>query len=139
MTQYNTLNIKLSNSQLNKLKLGIENGTQVTLNLPTNAVGEYNDKNNFPHKLLLTNMQVSKSRKAFRNGSSANMKFSKSQLSKMVMLGEFLGSILGPLLKTGLPLMRNVLKPLPKTVLVPLGLTAAGSTGEGTVIAGQDF
>ena len=56
MTQYNTLNIKLSNSQLNKLKLGIENGTQVTLNLPTNAVGEYNDKNNFPHKLLLTNM-----------------------------------------------------------------------------------
>ena len=67
------------------------------------------------------------------------MKFSKSQLSKMVMLGEFLGSILGPLLKTCLPLMRNVLKPLPKTVLVPLGLTAAGSAGEGTVIAGQDF
>ena len=55
MTEYNTLNIKLSNSQLNKLKSGIKNGTQVTLNLSSNLVGGSNDETNFPHKLLLTN------------------------------------------------------------------------------------
>ena len=52
MTQYNTLNVKLSNSQLNKLKSRIKNGTLVTLKLSSNAVGEFNDETNFPHKLL---------------------------------------------------------------------------------------
>ena len=69
MTQYNTLNVKLSNSQLNKLKLGIKNNTEVTLQISSNAVGHSNDENNFPHKLLLTNTQVSKLRKAFVNNS----------------------------------------------------------------------
>ena len=69
MTQYNTLNVKLSNSQLNKLKTTIKNGTKVTLNLPSNIAGDSNDENNFPHKLLLTNTQVSKLHKAFANGS----------------------------------------------------------------------
>ena len=69
MTQYNTLNIKLSNSQLNKLKTTIKNGTKVTLNLPSNIVRDSNDENNFPHKLLLTNTQVPKLHKAFANGS----------------------------------------------------------------------
>ena len=55
MTQYNTLNVKLSNSQLNKLKSGIKNGTEVTLKLSSNAVGDTNDENDFPCKLLLTN------------------------------------------------------------------------------------
>ena len=55
MTQYNTLNAKLSNSQLNKLKFGIKNGTEVTLKLSSNVVRDSNDENNFPHKLLLTN------------------------------------------------------------------------------------
>ena len=55
MNQYNTLNVKLSNSQLNKLKSGIKNGTEVTLNLSSNLIGNSNDKTNFPHKLLLTN------------------------------------------------------------------------------------
>ena len=54
MTQYNTLNINLSNSQLNKLKLTIKNGTEVTLNLSSNLIGSSNDQTNFPHKLLLT-------------------------------------------------------------------------------------
>ena len=72
MTQYNTLNVKLSNSQLNILKSGIKNGTEVTLKIFSNVVGDSNDENNFPHKLLLTNKQVSKLRKAFANGSSAN-------------------------------------------------------------------
>ena len=55
MTQYNTLNVKLSNSQLNKLKYAITNGIKVTINLSSNVVGDSNDENNFPRKLLLTN------------------------------------------------------------------------------------
>ena len=60
MTQYNTLNIKLSNYKLNELKSGITNGTEVILKLSSNVAGDSNDANNFPHKLLLTNTQVSK-------------------------------------------------------------------------------
>ena len=82
MTQYNTLNVKLSNSQLNKLKSAIKNGTEVTLNLSSNLIGNSNGETNFPHKLLLTNTQVSKIRKAFANGSSANIKFSKDSCLK---------------------------------------------------------
>ena len=87
MTQYNTLNVKLSNSQLNKLKSAIKNGTEVTSNHSSNLIGSSNDETNFPHKLLLNNTQVSKIRKAFANGSSANIKFSKVQLSKMIQSG----------------------------------------------------
>ena len=89
MTQYNTLNVKLSNSQLNKVKSEIKNETQVTLNLSSNLIGCSNDKITFLHKLLLTDTQVSKIRKAFANGSSANIKFSKTQLSKMIQSGGF--------------------------------------------------
>ena len=73
MTQYNILNVKLSNSQLNKLKSGIQNGTEVTLKISSNIVGDSNNENNFPHKLLLTNTQVSKLCKDFANCSSANI------------------------------------------------------------------
>ena len=59
MTQYNTLNVKLSHSQLNKLKSGIKNGTEVTFNLSLNVIGNSNDKTNFPHELLLANTQIS--------------------------------------------------------------------------------
>ena len=65
MTQYNTLNVRLSNLQLNKLKSGIKNGTEVTLKLSSNVVGNSHDKINFPHKLLITNIQVSNIRKVF--------------------------------------------------------------------------
>ena len=58
MTQYNTLNVKLSNLQLNKLRSGQKNGTEVTLKILSNVVGDSNNKNNFLHKLLLTNAQV---------------------------------------------------------------------------------
>ena len=75
MTQYNTLNVKLSNSQLNKLKSGIKNGTEVTLNLLSNLIGNSNDETNFLHKLLLTDTQVSKIRKAFANGSLSYANF----------------------------------------------------------------
>ena len=80
MTQCITLNVKLSNSQLNKIKSRVKNGTEVTLNLSTNLIGNSNDKSYFPHQLL-TVTQVSKTCKAFANGSSANIKFSKTQLS----------------------------------------------------------
>ena len=63
------MNIKLSNSRLQKLTLGIKNGTEVILNFSSNVVGESNDETNFPHKLLLTNAQVSRLQKAFVNGS----------------------------------------------------------------------
>ena len=79
MTQYNTLNVKLFISQLNKLKSGKKNGTEKTLNLSSNIVGHFNDETNFPHKLLLTNTQASGIRKAFANGLSANKNFQKSK------------------------------------------------------------
>ena len=87
MTQYNTLNVKLSNSQLNKLKTAIKKGTEVTLDLSSNIVGDSNDENSFAHKLLLTNAQVSKLHKAFANTSSANIKLSKTQLHKIRQSG----------------------------------------------------
>ena len=83
MTQDNTLNVKLSNAQLNKLKSGIKNGTKVTLKPSSNVLRDSNDENNFLHKLLLTNTQVSRLRKAFANGLSANTKLTKTQLHKI--------------------------------------------------------
>ena len=137
MTQYNTLNVKLSNSQLNKLKLGIKNNTEVTLKISSNAVGDSNDENNFLHKLLLTNTKVSKLRKAFVNNSSANIKLSNTQLHKIGQSGEFLGRLLGPLLKTWLPWKWNVLKPLAESVLISLRLTAAAPATDATILTGQ--
>ena len=65
MTQYNTLKVKLSHSQLNNLKFEIKNGTEVTLKISSNVVGNSNDANNFPHSLLLTNAQISRLPKVF--------------------------------------------------------------------------
>ena len=76
---------------------------------------------------MLTNRQVANILKAFINNLSTDIKLSKTQLSKMIQSGRFLGRLLGPLLKTGLPLMKSVIKPLAKSVLIPLGLTAAAS------------
>ena len=130
MTQYYSLNVKLSNSQLNKLKSAIKNESEVVLRLSSNMIGYSNDETNFPNKLLLTNRQVANLRKAFANYLSTDIKLWKTQLSKMIQSGEFLGKLLGPLLKTGLPLIRNVIKPLAKSVLIPLGLTAAASAAD---------
>ena len=73
MTQYNTLKIKLYNSQLNTSKCGIENGTEVTLTLSSNVVCDSKQENNFPHKLSLTNTQASR-----LCNSSANIWLSKT-------------------------------------------------------------
>ena len=67
MTQYSTWNVKLSNLKLNKLIWEVKNGTEVTLKLSSNVVGDSNDENNFPRKLLFTNTQVLRLRKAFAN------------------------------------------------------------------------
>ena len=88
------------------------------------------DEANSPHKLLSTSRPVSNLRKAFANYLSTDIKLSKTQLSKMIQSGGFLGKLLGPLLKTGLPLIKNVIKPLAKSVLIPLGLTAAASAAD---------
>ena len=124
MTQYNSLNVKLSNSQLNKLNISM------LLRISSSMVGNSNDNTYFPHKLFLTNRQVANIRKAFAKNASTDIKLSKTQLSKMIQSGGFLGRLLGPLLKTGLPLIKSVIKPLTKSVLIHLGLTAAASAAD---------
>ena len=106
MTQYNRVNVKLSTSQLNKLNSAIKNENHVVIRLFPSMIGDSNDKTNFPHELLLKSRQVSSIRRAFANNSSVDIKFSKAQLSKMIQSGGFLGKLLGPLLKTGLPLIK---------------------------------
>ena len=82
MTQYNSLNIKQSNSQLSKLKSAIENGTEVVLKLPSNMIGDSDDKISFPYELLLTNRQVSNILKAFANKSSTDINLAKLKYLK---------------------------------------------------------
>ena len=109
----------MSNSQVNRLKSGRRNGTKVTLKISSNVVGDSNVENNFSHKLLLTNAHILGLRKAFANNLSANIKLSKTQLHKIGQFGGFLVRLLGPLLKTELSLIENVLKSLAKSFLIP--------------------
>ena len=90
-------------------------------------VGNSDDETNFPYKLLLTNRQVANLRKAFANYFTTDIKLSKTQLSKMIRSGGFLCRLLGPLLRTGLQLMKIVIQPLATSVLIPLGLTGASA------------
>ena len=91
-------------------------------------IGNSDDEANFPDKLLLSNRQVANLHRAF--ATSTNIKLSKTQLSKMIESGGFLGRLLGPLLKTGLPLIKSVIQPLAKSVSISLGLTAATSAAD---------
>ena len=84
------MNVKLSSSQLSKIKSAIKNETDVILRLSSNMIGKSNDNTNFPHELLLTNRQVANLRKAFAKHISADIKLSKIQLSKMIQSGGFL-------------------------------------------------
>ena len=100
------------------------------------------DETNFPHKLLLTNRKVLNLFKAFPNYLSFDIKLSKTQLSRMIQLGGFLGRLLGPLLKAGLPLIKNAIKPLAKSLLIPLGLATAASAADAGIhkkILGSSF
>ena len=85
---------------------------------------------NLPLELLLTTRQKAKIRNAFNNNMSTYLKLSKAQISKTIQSGGFLRRLLGPLLKAGLPFIKNVIKPLAKSVLIPLGLTAAASAAD---------
>ena len=129
MTQYNSLNVKLSNSQLNKLKSSIKNETDVVLRISSNMVSNSNDNINFPLELLLNNRQVANIRKAFAKNTSTDIKLSKTQLSKMIQSGGFLENLLdklaGPLMKVAMPLAKNV--------LAPLGISAAMSAIDGSI------
>ena len=104
MTQYNSLNVKLSNSQLIKLKSATKNETEVLLRLSSNIIGD--NEANFIHKLLLTNRQAANLRKTFANHLSTDIKLSKTQLSKMIPSRWFLGRLIGLLLKPRLPLIK---------------------------------
>ena len=126
MTQYNSLNLKLSNSQLNILKSAIKNGTDVVLRSSSNMVGNSNNETNFPHKLLLTNRQILSLRKAFANHTPIDIKLSKAQLTKM-QKGGFLKFLMS-LLKSGLPLLKSVVKSVGM-----LGLTAAASATDAAI------
>ena len=90
MTQYNSLNVRLSNSQLNKLKSAIKNKTDGVLRLSSNMIGNTDDNTNFLHDLFLTNRQVANLRKAFAKNTSTDIMLSKTQLSKLNNQEDFL-------------------------------------------------
>ena len=119
MAEYNTVNAKLSDSQLNKLKSAGKNrqGTNLRMNFKM-----FNGKN-LPHELLLTTRQTTKLRNAIENNMSTDIKLSKAQISKIIQSGGFLGSLLsklaGPLMKLAVPIA--------KKILALLGLTSAMS------------
>ena len=89
MTHFNSLNVKLSHFQLNKLKSAIKNKAKVVLRLSSNMIGNSENETNFPHKLLLNNRQVASLRKVFANNLSTDIKLSKTQPSKMMQSGGF--------------------------------------------------
>lgn len=100
----------------------IKSTTHVTLRLSSNIICP--DGTNFLHGLLLKDRQVASLCRVFANTFSANIKLSKTQLCKIIQLGRLVDRLHGPLTKVGLRLMKNVLQPLAKSVLIPLGLTA---------------
>ena len=125
MTHYHNLNIRLSKSQLNKLKPAIKNETDVVLRLSSNMIGNSDDETNFPYKLLFTNRQVANLRKAFAKHTSTDIKLSKTPLFKMIQSGVFLCRLIGPLLRT--------IQPSANSVLIPLGLAAAASAADAEI------
>ena len=126
MVEYTKVNVRLSDSQIKKLKDAVSNNTGTNLRISLKMfIG-----NNLPHELLLTTRQKTKIRNAFNNNRSTDLKLSKAQINRIIQSGGFLGELPGSLLKTGLPLIKNVIKPLAKSVLIPLGLTAAASAAD---------
>ena len=118
MVECNTINAKLSDSQLNKLKSAVKNKQGTTLRMSARMF----NGNNLPQELLLTTKQTTKLRNAIENNMATDIKLIKAQISKIIQSVGFLGKHLGPLLKTGLSLLKSVTKPLGL-----LGLTAGSS------------
>ena len=119
MVAYIKVNVKLTDTQLKKLKIVVKNKTRTTLRMSLQML----DGNDLPHELLLTTRQKAKLRNAFNNNMSADLKLSKAQLSKIIQSGGFLASLLS---KLAVPLMKAAI-PLAKNVLASLGITAAAS------------
>ena len=120
MVRYNTVNIKLSDSQLNKLKSATKNQTGATLKM---NIRMFNG-NSLPHELLLTTIQTTKLRNAIKNNMSTDIKLSKAQISKIIQSGGS-SKLAGPLMKVAVPIAKNI--------LAPLGLTAAMSAIDGSI------
>ena len=125
MVKYSKVNCKLTNVQLNKLKKAVKSNEGATLRL---GIRNFN-KDERPHELLLTTRENTKLINAYNNNSATDIKLSKGQIKKLIQSGGFLGNLLsklaGPLMKIALPLA--------KTVLAPLGLTAAMSAIDGSI------
>ena len=125
MLQYSKINVKLSDTQLKKLKASVKDKTGATLRM---SLKMFNGKD-FPHELLLTTRQKTKLTNAFNNNMSTELKLSKAQISKIIQSGGFLGSLLSKLAGS----LMKVAIPLAKHVLAQLGITAAASaTDAGT-------
>ena len=125
MVEYTKVNLKLTNLQLSKFKKAVKNNDSTTLRIGIKNL----NKEDLPHKLLLTTRQNTKLRNAINNNLATDIKFSKAQVKKIVQSGGFLGKLLsklaGPLMKVAMPLAKNV--------LAPLGLTAAMSAIDGGI------
>ena len=126
MVEYSKVNVKLTDTQLEKLNTSVKNKTGTTLRMSLKMF----DGNDLPHELLLTTRQKkNKLRNAFNNNISADLKLSRVQISKLIQSGRFLGSLLsklaGPLMKVEIPLAKNV--------LAPLGITATASAIDGGI------
>ena len=119
MVEYSKVNVKLTDTLLEKLKNAVKNETGITLRMNSKIF----DENDLPHELLLTARPKTKLRNAFSKNMPTDLKLSKTQISKILQSGGFLGSLLsklaGPLMKVAIPLAKNV--------LAPLGITAAAS------------
>ena len=119
MVEYSKVNVKLTDTQLKKLKNAAKNKTGSTLRMSLKMF----DGNNLPHELLLTTRQKTKLRNAFNNNMSTDLKLSKARILKIIQSGGFLGSLLsklaGPLMKVAVPFAKNI--------TAPLGITAAAS------------
>ena len=116
MVEYSKVNVKLSDTQLKKLKTNVKDKTGTTLRMSLKMF----DEDDLPHELLLTARQKTKLRNAFNNNMSTDLKPSQAQISKIIQSGRFLGSLLsklaGPLMKVAVPLEKNILAPLGITV-----------------------
>ena len=119
MVKYSKVNVRLSNTQLKKLKNAVKDNIGTTLRINLKMF----DGNDLPHELLLTARQKTKLRNAFNNNASADINFPKAQIAKIIQSGGFLESLLS---KLACPLMK-IAVPLAKNVSAPLGITASAS------------
>ena len=119
MVEYSKKNVKLTDTQLQKLKNAAKNKTETTLRVSLKVFDEID----LHHELLLTTRQTAKLRNAFNNNISTDIKLSEAQIFKIIQSGRFIGSLLSELAS---PLMA-VAVPLEKNILAPLGKTAVAS------------